>query len=89
MAAGRVVVSGQDAQMLQRLRKALLPSAKKLSGRYPWLEKRPWLLPAAWAARIGTYLKTRGKYGEQSPAASLRIGKERVELLRAYGVIDK
>ena len=70
-------------------RKELLPSAKQLSGRYPWLEKRPWLLPAAWAARIGTYLKTRGKYGRQSPAASLRIGKERVQLLRTYGIIDE
>ena len=71
------------------LSKTLFPSAKKLSGRYPWLEKRPWLLPAAWACRIGSYLKSREKYGEQSPAASLRIGKERVKLLETYGVIDK
>ena len=68
--------------------KTLFPSAKKLSGRYPYLEKKPWLLPAAWTSRVATYLKERGKYGKQSPAASLRIGKERVKLLESYGVID-
>ena len=71
------------------LRKTLFPPAKQLSGRYPWLEKRPWLLPAAWAARFGTYLKERGSHGKESPAASLRIGQERLELLRQYGVIDR
>ncbi len=70
------------------LRKSLFPSAKQLAGRYPWLEKRPWLLPAAWAARVASYLKNRGKYGAENPTASLRIGKERVELLKSYGVID-
>ena len=79
--AGRVPSGG--------LAKTLFPSAKKLSGRYPWLEKRPWLLPAAWISRIGTYLKERGKYGEQSPTASLRIGSERVKLLERYGIIDE
>ncbi len=71
------------------LAKTLFPSAKKLSGRYPYLEKKPWLLPVAWASRVGTYFKERGKYGEQSPAASLRIGKERVKLLKSYGVIER
>ena len=70
------------------LRKSLFPSAKQLAGRYPWLERRPWLLPAAWVSRVGSYLKQRERYGPQSPAASLRIGRERVELLESYGVID-
>jgi hypothetical protein len=71
------------------LRRTVFLPAKKLSGRYPWLEKRPWLLPAAWTCRVGSYLRHRGKYGEQSPAASLRIGKERVKLLETYGIIDE
>ena len=70
------------------LRKSLFPSAKQLAGRYPWLEKRPWLLPAAWAARVASYVKNRGKYGNENPTASLRIGRERVKLLESYGVID-
>ena len=71
------------------LSRTLFPGVTKLSGRYPWLRKQPWLLPAAWAARFGAYWKERGKYGPQSPAASLQIGRERVRLLEAYGVIDK
>ena len=71
------------------LRGSVFLSAKQLSGRYPWLEKRPWLLPAAWVSRVCAYLKERGKYGAEDPAASLRIGKERVELLKTYGIIDE
>ena len=71
------------------LRKSLFPSAKQLSGRYPWLKKCPWLLPAAWTARVAAYLKERGKYGAEDPAASLRLGKERVELLKRYGILDE
>ncbi len=71
------------------LRRTLFPGVKTLTPRYPWLEKRPWLLPAAWACRIGTYLKTRGKYGNENPAAAVRIGRERVKLLRSYGIIDR
>ena len=71
------------------LRRALFPERKSLTPRYPWLKKRPWLLPAAWVCRAGSYLKNRGKYGNENPAASMRMGRERVELLRAYGVIDR
>ena len=71
------------------LRRALFPERKSLTPRYPWLKKRPWLLPAAWVCRAGSYLKNRGKYGNENPAASMRLGRERVELLRAYGVIDR
>ena len=71
------------------LRKVLFPSAPQLSDRYPWLRKRPWLLPAAWVSRMGSYLKDRGKHGAESPAASLRIGRARVELLKTYGIIDE
>ena len=69
------------------LRSTLFPSAAHLSGHYPWLRKHPWLLPAAWAHRGADYLLHRKKYGSQSPAASLRIGRERVRLLEQYGVI--
>ena len=70
------------------LKKTLFPTAESLFGRYPWLKKRPWLLPAAWISRTAAYLTRRGKYGEQNPAATLRIGRERVRLLETYGVID-
>ena len=86
---GAVADENQGKTRSGGLAKTLFPSAKKLSGRYPYLETKPWLLPVAWASRVGTYFKERGKYGEESPAASLRIGKERVKLLRTYGVIER
>ena len=64
---------------------SLFPSAKKLEGRYPWLKDKPWLLPAAWASRIGSYLKE-SRSGNSS-AEALKIGKERVELLKYYGIL--
>ena len=85
---GAVADSRNGAARAGGLRRTLFPGAKQLSGRYPYLAKRPWLLPAAWVGRTAAYLKERGRYGEQSPAASLRIGKERVRLLEQYGVID-
>ena len=65
------------------LRSSLFPSAQALSGRYPFLERRPWLLPVAWVRRFAGYA-----FGPKvSAAASLRIGRERVRLLETYGVI--
>ncbi len=71
------------------LRASLFPSAQKLSGSYPFLKKHPWMVPAAWTHRITGYLLHRGKYGKQSPTASLRIGRERVALLEQYDIIDQ
>ena len=58
-----------------------------LEGRYPYLKKHGWLLPVAWAQRGISYLRSR-KNNPVSPSESLRIGRERVELLRKYGIID-
>ena len=58
---------------------------KALEGRYPYLKKCPLLLPAAWAQRIWGYV-----FGEKrvSPTESLRIGRERIALLKEYGIIE-
>lgn len=72
------------------LRSSLFPGAEQLTGRYPWLKGRPWLLPAAWTGRIWSYLREgRSHGGNLHPADSLRIGRERVSLLEQYGIIDK
>ena len=59
---------------------------KSMAGKYPYLKKYPWLLPAAWVQRVGGYLLRGG--ARVDPAASVRIGGERVELLREYGIIE-
>ena len=67
---------------------AVFPSAEKLSGRYPYLKEKPYLLPAAWIHRIVKYgQETASSSGDNNAADSLRIGNERVELLRQYGII--
>ena len=66
---------------------ALFPKASSLEGRYPYLKDKPWLLPVAWTSRIISYGK-RGQSRSNNAADSLRLGNERVELLRQYGIID-
>lgn len=64
---------------------ALFPGREVMAGWYPYVARCPALLPAAWAQRIWRYLRTRGKHtGAQD---SLRIGAQRVELLRQYRVL--
>ena len=68
--------------------RTLFPSRKALEGRYPFLRTKPWLLPVAWVRRIAHYAaERRGAGADNNAAESLRIGSERVELLRRYGVI--
>lgn len=68
--------------------KALFPSAKSLQGRYPWLRRRPFLLPVAWASRLFTFARD-SMAGEDGGAAEIiRIGSQRIALLRQYHIID-
>lgn len=62
------------------------PKAEQLSGRYPYLKKRPWLLPVAWGSRAFGYLREDKDAGKRA-MESASIGKKRVELLRQYDLI--
>ena len=66
---------------------AAFPTAKNLEGRYPWLKKQPWLLPVAWVSRMGTYLLETKHRPDSSLADALKIGTERLELLRHYDIL--
>ena len=46
------------------------------------------MLPAAWIQRVFRYLFRRDRGGSINPSESIRIGKERTQLLREYGIID-
>ena len=66
----------------------VFPKREYLERRYPYLKKRPYLLPVAWVQRIVHYA------GEQSGAdnsasGSIKLGKERIELMKRYGIIDE
>lgn len=66
---------------------ALFPPAKALANRYPYLKKHPWLLPAAWAHRILKYKKEAACCKDDSAREAVKIGNQRLELLRQYDVI--
>ena len=66
--------------------RTLFPSVSSLKNRYPYLIKRPWLLPAAWLQRIFHYL---GEWNPtNSPGEALRLGRERVSLMKQYGLLS-
>ena len=68
--------------------KAIFPSAEYLRGRFPYAKKHAVLLPVAWAHRILLYLKRSSKETNVSAAKSVRIGQERVRMMRHYGIIE-
>lgn len=69
--------------------KSLFPDPKSLEKRYPYLKTNPLLLPVAWADRILRYGKESAAPGGNRVADSVRVGKERTELLKKYGILDK
>ena len=78
------VAARKEGRGARGLLSAAFPEARSLEGRYPFLRRRPWLAPAAWAMRLWDY--ARG--GRAHPGASLHIAEARLRLLREYGIID-
>ena len=65
----------------------LFPSLKEMQTRYEYLRSAPFLLPAAWTGRIIKYGKEIRQSESESASQAMKIGKERVELLKKYGII--
>lgn len=83
----RGAVEQEKRKKIPAMFSALFPKKKNLEGRYHWLEKYPFLLPVAWGDRLAGYAAER-KGVENDPMDSIRIGKERIELLRTLNVIE-
>ena len=66
--------------------RSLFPRASSLEGRYLYLKKYPWLLPIAWISRLFRFVFKRG--GADNAAKTIRLGNERLELLKQYGILD-
>ena len=77
--------SGRKSSLLH----TLFPARESLSGTYPWLNKYPWLLPAAWCRRLFRYAGEISRARDSAPAESLQLGKDRLALLRYYDILDK
>ncbi len=59
-----------------------------MKGKYPYLERCPVLLPFAWGQRVIRYLGQGGQDSRKKPGETLKIGQERIKLLKKYGIID-
>ena len=68
--------------------KTVFPPAKVLEGNYPYLKKSAALLPIAWAQRLIKYGRESGT-ADNRATESVRVGRERVALLRQYGILDE
>ena len=77
--------SGPSGEKSSRTR-TLFPTLAGMKRRYPYLERLPWLLPIAWIQRICHYLMAQG--AGNTPGEALRIGRERVSLMKRYGLLS-
>ena len=68
--------------------RSVFPKREYLQSRYPYLKKRPYLLPVAWAQRIAHYAAEKQSDSENSASGSIKLAKERLELMRQYDVIE-
>ena len=68
--------------------RTVFPPVRLLDGRFPWLRRKPWLLPVAWLVRLVVYGKDLLTHSDSSAVAVIRVGSARVELLRTYEIID-
>ena len=66
----------------------VFPKREYLERRYPYLKKRPCLLPVAWVQRIAHYASEKQSGADNSASGSIKLGKERIELMKRYGIMD-
>lgn len=67
---------------------SLFPPFRIMSARFHYLEKAPWLLPVAWVHRVVKYGKEIRTSRDNSAIDSLKIGQQRVDMMRSYGIIE-
>ena len=76
--------TGEKSSVLR----TVFPKREYLERRYPYLKKRPYLLPVAWAQRIAHYASEKQSGTDNSASGSIKLGKERIELMKRYGIMN-
>lgn len=67
---------------------SVFPDIKYMQRSYAYLKEYPFLLPAAWIARIGKYVKETRKMEGNDARESIDIGNKRVDLMKKYKIIQ-
>ena len=68
--------------------RTIFPEKTYLESRYPYLKKRPYLLPVAWVQRIAHYASEKRSGADSSASGSIKQAKERIELMKRYGIMN-
>ena len=68
--------------------RTVFPKREYLERRYPYLKKRPYLLPVAWAQRLAHYASEKQSGAGNSASGSIKLAKERIELMKRYDIMD-
>lgn len=76
--------TGEKSSVLR----TVFPNREYLERRYPYLKKRPYLLPVAWVQRIAHYASEKQSGTGNSASGSIKLGKERIELMKRYGIMN-
>lgn len=66
---------------------SVFPSVSQLESRYPCLKKHPYFLPIAWCSRLWKYSKETKHSKNNNAAEALKIGNERINLMKEYGIL--
>ena len=76
--------TGEKSSVLR----TVFPKREYLERRFPYLKKRPYLLPVAWAQRLAHYAGEKKTGTDNSASGSIKLAKERIELMKRYGVME-
>lgn len=76
--------TGEKSSVLR----TVFPKREYLERRYPYLKKRPYLLPVAWVQRLAHYASEKQSGTDNSASGSIKLAKERIELMKRYGIMD-
>lgn len=88
MTLSAVSAQNEGKRIKSSLLKTVFPPACILQSRYPWLQEKQFLLPIAWTDRILKYCKETVRGGKDNKASeSVRIGRQRLELMKQYGIL--
>lgn len=66
----------------------VFPKREYLERRYPYLKKRPYLLPVAWVQRIARYASEKQSGADSRASGSIKLAKERIELMKRYDIME-
>ena len=80
--------AAKNKSMISSIIYSLFPDKKYMVKRYPYLKRYGILIPAAWAHRLFHYRKELKSNVDKSANNSIEIGKQRINLMKKYKIIN-